>query len=105
MPNDQTRNRNQEDAPPSNAAFHHVPGDLKETENAAARANRLSDPSLPHPRSAAAEPDRSRAAGEAPPVHDETGPRPRRDDAEPRTDEGNLRDAPDTWTTKGNPLA
>jgi hypothetical protein len=95
MPNDERRTRD-EDHPESNAAFHAVPGDLAETEDAAARENRLSGPG-----SVSAEGE-VRRAGEAPPETDEATDGGRR--TRPAGD-GGERDLPDTWTTKGNPLA
>lgn len=102
MQNDERRTR--DDQPESNAAFHTVPGDLADTENAAARENRLGGPGAS---AAGSRPERQGAdapasGNAAPPVTDEAADPPRRARS---SEDGNLRDAADTWTTKGNPLA
>jgi hypothetical protein len=85
--------RNRTDRP-EEASFHHLPGDLEDTETAEARENRLSEPTLRKAGSTAAERAGRDAPGEHPP-------------SEPQADGdgGDRPPRPDTWTTKANPLA
>jgi hypothetical protein len=92
---------------PEEASFHHLPGDLEETETAEARENRLSDTTLPRERPTAT--DRARKAREERLSGEgEGGGAPGGDaHSEPQADgdDGDGPPRPDTWTTKANPLA